>query len=788
MPRVPKEIFVVMPFGKRVLVEKGVEEQIDFDSIYNDLIRPAGHRIGWQVTRIDEVVRPGPISDQYLRRLFEAPVVIADVSMPNSNVFYELGIRHSISTGLTLLTALEGTSLPFDIAHLRVIFYDYQKLEESQEKIIEFLSEPIQQRTDNPVRSFLEQFGSTLTPSVDSTIFVQELAARIQRAKTIEQLLGVWFWAKNLSPLPALELIPLAEQLGEFRAWESSVEVLRAAAAERPNDFEIHRKLGWHLRHLGPDSEKEALNEFEVALQLNSNDPETLGMKAGLLKRQRDFTKAAEVYELASKTAPSSLYILVNQAATAILACPELPDAGLKLYGDILKMVESDESLVADPWSEVVAGEAAYALSEDDKALEHFRRAHSLTRSATELRSAADQIELLSSVGFRVDSGMRFVSTLRAMANREGAHISSPSTKKIGESKPIETPVIVHLSDIHFGTKPTSEGSSDMHRFYSGDYEHTLSEHLRSEFSSDRAHFDQAHDRLLLVISGDLTYQGTDTEFDRVRGFLDETCRALDLDKERVVVVPGNHDVHWPSAGIDPNRRFDNYLGFLERFYGAVVFKKLYPFVTWDFHVNSPRPLPSDIISVHNTSGVTIIGLNSCVYETSQDHYGFIGGRQLDNVGSMLDGIGGSLTDFRIAVMHHHLHPFPEPIRKKQDDAIWTDLSIIRDAGLVERRLEKLGFDLVLHGHKHRAQVRETLVYDHSLTRGEIPRLLVFGAGSTGVKSSELEHSIPNQYQLIETMRLPRAPNTAFLSLEWRELELFPGAEWTTRRRWIVNG
>jgi hypothetical protein len=35
----------------------------------------------------------------------------------------------------------------------------------------------------------------------------------------------------------------------------------------------------------------------------------------------------------------------------------------------------------------------------------------------------------------------------------------------------------------------------------------------------------------------------------------------------------------------------------------------------------------------------------------------------------------------------------------------------IRDAGLVERRLEKLGFDLVLHGHKHKPQLRETLVH-----------------------------------------------------------------------------
>ena len=51
------EIFAVMPFGTKSLGAR----PIDFDHVYHELIRQAGEKAGWRVTRIDEIAAPGPI-------------------------------------------------------------------------------------------------------------------------------------------------------------------------------------------------------------------------------------------------------------------------------------------------------------------------------------------------------------------------------------------------------------------------------------------------------------------------------------------------------------------------------------------------------------------------------------------------------------------------------------------------------------------------------------------------------------------------------------------------------
>lgn len=786
MDKTEREVFVVMPFGEKMFIGPAGTHRMDFDQVYRDLIRPSVELIGWTAARIDDQSAPGVITEQYLRRLFEASVVIADVTMPNGNVFYELGIRHAISTGLTVMIAVEGTILPFDIAHQRVHFYRLGELEASRAVLAGAIRSHIDE-PGNPVRDFLERLGTTTNPKSDGAAFAQDLAGRVQRAKTVDQLIAIWGWARHQSPLPALGLLQLAERMGEFGAWDPSVEVLRQALALRPLDFEIHRTLGWHLRHQGPDYENEALAEFNRALELNPQDPETLGMMGGLLKRRQEFDAAAECYKAALKVSPTSLYIRVNLAAMLVLAHPARPEAGIVEYSDLLDELEHDIEASSDPWSQVVAGEAAFALSRDIVALEHYKRALALTRTGEELRSAADQLALFARVGFRSEAAREMDRQLRALLVPTFASPATVSTS-VSERVAPNTPVILHLSDIHFGTKPGKDGPIEMHRFYSGDYERPLHEHLISEFGSNSANFAQDHRRFVLVVSGDLTYQGTEDEFERVHEFLVVLCESLTLSRDRVILVPGNHDVHWPSAKENARKRFDNYLVFLHNFYGEDLFRERYPLVKWDLRVNGTRPAPEELIAIYHWDGLSVAGLNSCVYETEQHHYGFVGGKQLDNLKRLLDQSAGAASDLRVAVLHHHLHPFPEPILSRTDPEIWMDLSTIRDAGLVERRLEKLGFDLVLHGHKHKPQLRETLVHEQAVSKALPPRMFVCGAGSAGVDASELEHATSNHYAMLELLRLPRAGGAEFLAIEWHEIALTPGAEWTTTRRWVLNG
>lgn len=96
-------LYVMMPFGVKPVPGEPPTASIDFDVVYTHLIRPAAVAAGWEVVRVDEIARPGAISDDYLREIYFADLVVADVSIPNANVFYELGIRHAVSTGGTLL-------------------------------------------------------------------------------------------------------------------------------------------------------------------------------------------------------------------------------------------------------------------------------------------------------------------------------------------------------------------------------------------------------------------------------------------------------------------------------------------------------------------------------------------------------------------------------------------------------------------------------------------------------------------------------------------------------------
>ena len=95
---------------------------------------------------------------QVVEELITAEVVIADLTGRNPNVFYELGVRHSISSN-TILIAQDLGDVPFDVHAQRIVVYSYDaegllKLQTALEQaILEILADP--DRIDNPVRRIL---------------------------------------------------------------------------------------------------------------------------------------------------------------------------------------------------------------------------------------------------------------------------------------------------------------------------------------------------------------------------------------------------------------------------------------------------------------------------------------------------------------------------------------------------------------------------------------------------------------------------------------------------------
>jgi O-acetyl-ADP-ribose deacetylase (regulator of RNase III) len=113
--------FVIMPYGKKKDVDG---KEIDFDEIYEFIIEKAVKKLkGFECIRCDNIDEPGWVHKRMIQHIFEDRVAIVDTSTLNANVFYELGVRHALKKGVTVLIQREGTTWPFNIAGLRSISY-----------------------------------------------------------------------------------------------------------------------------------------------------------------------------------------------------------------------------------------------------------------------------------------------------------------------------------------------------------------------------------------------------------------------------------------------------------------------------------------------------------------------------------------------------------------------------------------------------------------------------------------------------------------------------------------
>lgn len=127
-------VFVVMPFdvkevraAKAATTEGGATESalnLNFDEVYELLIAPALKRADCVPFRADKEASAGDIRTDMYFELVTADVVLADISILNPNVFYELGVRHGIAPNGVLMIHGGWTRRPFDVAPDRTFDYD----------------------------------------------------------------------------------------------------------------------------------------------------------------------------------------------------------------------------------------------------------------------------------------------------------------------------------------------------------------------------------------------------------------------------------------------------------------------------------------------------------------------------------------------------------------------------------------------------------------------------------------------------------------------------------------
>jgi hypothetical protein len=108
------DIFMIMPFLP------------DYDYLYQGIVRPLAAELNLTIRRGDEFQSSrGSIMEEVWAALNACRFVIAEISGGNDNVFYELGIAHTLNKPAILITqARSPEEVPFDVRHLRYIQYE----------------------------------------------------------------------------------------------------------------------------------------------------------------------------------------------------------------------------------------------------------------------------------------------------------------------------------------------------------------------------------------------------------------------------------------------------------------------------------------------------------------------------------------------------------------------------------------------------------------------------------------------------------------------------------------
>src|SRR4051812_2198316 len=143
-----RRAFIVRPFGTK--------EGIDFNAIEAALIQPALKAANIPGATTVDIAEAGNIREDMFRLLVTTDLVIADLSIHNANVFYELGIRHGLRPRGTLLIRADVDSYPFDLQTDRFLLYDHQNPAACVEKLTASIEATLDATgTDSPVYKML---------------------------------------------------------------------------------------------------------------------------------------------------------------------------------------------------------------------------------------------------------------------------------------------------------------------------------------------------------------------------------------------------------------------------------------------------------------------------------------------------------------------------------------------------------------------------------------------------------------------------------------------------------
>jgi tetratricopeptide (TPR) repeat protein len=298
-----------MPFG----VKTGHGgTPIDFDQVYDQMIRPAVEAAGLEPIRADEERVGGSIHKPMFERLQLCEFAVADLTSGNANVFYELGIRHALRPSTTVMIYQNDYTLPFDVASMRGLPYNSRSLQDGRAALTERLRQARSHDQDSPVYEYLSDLPRHQLDHSKTDLFrehveyskkmKQSLAAAcvlgqagVAQLNEIRQAIG------NLADCEAGVLVDLYLSYRKLEAYSEMETLYHQLPKPLSHNRIVREQLAFALNRLG--RRVEARDILEELIAANGPNPETNGLLGRIYK---DLYKA-EAAQSPSGAKPSIL-------------------------------------------------------------------------------------------------------------------------------------------------------------------------------------------------------------------------------------------------------------------------------------------------------------------------------------------------------------------------------------------------------------------------------------------------------------------------------------------------
>lgn len=335
--------FMIMPFGRKPTqaeAGKGPAE-IDFNALWDRAYVPVVEALGYDAVRADQDAG-ALIVKEMLERLYFADLVLADMTIPNGNVYYEVGIRHAAKkTGCVLLAADWSRQL-FDVTQLRTAGYPLPEgeiLPETARAIAETITQKIENLRDgeSPMHQSITGYPSNVdmragTAMKDQMAALAAFQAEVravraapkpERMRRAQELVAKHGAPPLTAPVAVALLLLLRDCVDSKDDWTIVLAFIKTLPKALLTTPEIQEHRAFAMAHSG--EAPEAIGALETLIEQIGPTPERLGLLGGRYKNLaknaqspaecwRHLNNAIESYERGMQLDLNEYYCVSNLA------------------------------------------------------------------------------------------------------------------------------------------------------------------------------------------------------------------------------------------------------------------------------------------------------------------------------------------------------------------------------------------------------------------------------------------------------------------------------------------